>query len=124
MAAVGIAALSFSSPSSMDVHLHSKELLEDPWTQLLSVNSGPATVPLDTPMPAGHKYLRITVKRLSTSSGILSYMNIIAPEVDIFEFNSPPASGTITADYTIDYVPKDVNHVLDLQATIQYGEIV
>ncbi|WP_461369592.1 YncE family protein [Candidatus Darwinibacter acetoxidans] len=38
-------------------------------------------------------------------------------------FDTPPAEGSIiTADYTVSYVPKDVNHVLDLQVTIQYGE--
>ena len=44
---------------------------------------------------------------------------------DQITFHTPPALGTvITADYTVPYVPKDSNHVLDLQATIQYGEIV
>ena len=40
-------------------------------------------------------------------------------------FATPPAVGTtITADYSIPYVPKDANHVLDLRAAIQFGEIV
>ena len=44
---------------------------------------------------------------------------------DQITFHTPPALGkVITADYTVDYIPKDANHVLDLQATIQYGEIV
>ena len=40
-------------------------------------------------------------------------------------FASPPALGTtITAEYAIPYIPKDANHVLDLQCRIQYGEPV
>ena len=40
-------------------------------------------------------------------------------------FDSPPAEGSmITADYLIPHIPKDEYHVLDVQVTIQYGEIV
>lgn len=42
---------------------------------------------------------------------------------DQIVFNTPPADGEIiTADYSVDYVPKDSDHVLDLQVAIQYGE--
>lgn len=42
---------------------------------------------------------------------------------DQITFDTAPALGVaITADYTVDYIPKDTNHVLDLQCSIQYGE--
>jgi len=38
-------------------------------------------------------------------------------------FDTPPAdSEIITADYSVDFIPKDSDHVLDLQCGIQYGE--
>ncbi len=38
-------------------------------------------------------------------------------------FDTPPVEGAIvTADYSVEYIPKDSNHVLDLQVAIQYGE--
>jgi hypothetical protein len=44
---------------------------------------------------------------------------------DQIQFTTPPPLGsTITADYTVDYIPKDEFHVLDLQAAIQYGEVI
>ena len=69
------------------------------------------------------RYLKVTV---STSGSPVSVNEIefVATD-DQITFHTPPANGAvITADYTVPYVPKDSNHVLDLQATIQYGEIV
>ncbi len=38
-------------------------------------------------------------------------------------FDTPPANGdVITIDYTTDYIPKDTDHVLDIQLTLQFGE--
>ena len=40
-------------------------------------------------------------------------------------FNSPPAKNAqVKADYNISSIPKDINHVLDLQFSIQFGEVV
>lgn len=42
---------------------------------------------------------------------------------DIISFNTPPAQdAVITADYTIPYIPKDEDHVLDVTFEIQFGE--
>jgi hypothetical protein len=38
-------------------------------------------------------------------------------------FNTPPSEGTIiTADYTVPYIPKTADYVLDVTAEIQFGE--
>ena len=38
-------------------------------------------------------------------------------------FDNPPANGdVITIDYTTDYIPKDSDHVLDIEMTITFGE--
>lgn len=38
-------------------------------------------------------------------------------------FNTPPANGVaITADYTVDYIPKNENYVLDVTFTLLFGE--
>ncbi len=42
--------------------------------------------------------------------------------VNHITFAAPPATGAvITADYTVPYIPKDTDHVLDLQCSIQWG---
>jgi len=42
---------------------------------------------------------------------------------DQITFTTPPANGEIiTAEYNVDYIPKDSDHALDLQCAIQYGE--
>ena len=39
-------------------------------------------------------------------------------------FDTPPAVGTIPkASYTVEYIPKDTNRVIDLQFSIQFGEV-
>jgi hypothetical protein len=36
-------------------------------------------------------------------------------------FNTPvPAAAAITADYSVDYIPKDANHILDVELTLQF----
>lgn len=38
-------------------------------------------------------------------------------------FDTPPAQGdVITIDYTTDYIPKDSDHVLDVELTVSFGE--
>lgn len=73
--------------------------------------------------PVTYRYYRIVVV---TGSSIRNHAQIeLLTADDQITFHTPPANGAvITADYTVDYVPKDEFHVLDLQATIQYGEIV
>lgn len=39
------------------------------------------------------------------------------------KFNTPPANGlAITADYQVDYIPKDTNHVLDISFALQFAD--
>lgn len=61
------------------------------------------------------------IEHISGGSGVYE-MQILSAS-DQITFHTPPPPGTvITAEYTVDYVPKDSNHVLDLQVAIQYGE--
>ena len=72
--------------------------------------------------PAAYRYYKIR----TTQPGNFGLAEVeLLTAHDQITFHTPPALGSvITADYTVPYVPKDSNHVLDLQATIQYGEIV
>lgn len=54
----------------------------------------------------------------------ISLLSAESHEAPIVFLTPPPAGAVITADYTVDYIPKDEFHVLDLQAAIQYGEVI
>ena len=114
------------SASLSTMAMHSRENSGDAWTQIFSVGTVSGGVnTYNITLPAGHKLLRFTFTHGSTGTITVSGFQLNRADwKDIFKFHTPPASGTITAEYTVPYVPKDSNHVLDLQATIQYGEIV
>lgn len=71
---------------------------------------------------AAYRYYVLTM--VSTNQSARQYREIqLLTADDQITFHTPPAEGVvITADYSLDYVPKDSNHVLDLQCAIQYGE--
>lgn len=69
--------------------------------------------------PVQYRYYTVTI----SGSRDLYRLELISAADDQITFNTPPASGAvITADYTVPYIPKDSNHVLDLQCAIQWGE--
>lgn len=56
-----------------------------------------------------------------SSRSVREFELLSAP--DQITFNEPPGEGdVITVDYSVPYIPKDENHVLDLQLSIQFGE--
>ena len=68
---------------------------------------------------AAYRYYRLV--RASSSSDTREVELLSAARH--ITFATPPAAGAvITADYTVPYIPKDENHVLDLQCSIQWGE--
>ena len=68
--------------------------------------------------PVSYRYYTLS----SASYVQLREVELLAAD-DQITFTTPPALGAaITADYTVDYIPKDTKHVLDLQCAIQYGE--
>lgn len=70
--------------------------------------------------PVSYRYYRI--EKDLNGSVTVSDVELLTAD-DQITFHTPPALGTvITADYTVPYIPKDSNHVLDLQVAIQYGE--
>lgn len=82
------------------------------WTTILQTSGdGTHTVSNST----NYKFLRFnTAVREITYSENDGY-NII--------FTTPPAQGdVITIDYTTDYIPKDSDHVLDVELTLTFGE--
>lgn len=47
----------------------------------------------------------------------------LLPDTYTINFTEPvPVNSIVTVDYTLDYIPKDVNHVLDVSLSIQFGE--
>ena len=85
-------------------------------------NDGVTWNSVDTPsapMPdaqAHYKYYKN-----NSSSNVAIYMNAYDGYNIIFD--NPPAQGdVITIDYTTDYIPKDSDHVLDVELTFTFGE--
>ena len=66
-----------------------------------------------------YRYYYVTAH---SASIVVRQVQILSSDNQIV-FNTPPANGKIiTAEYNVDYIPKDSDHVLDLQCAIQYGE--
>ena len=38
------------------------------------------------------------------------------------KFNTPPAAGQAITDFSVEYIPKSTNFVLDVQAEMLFGE--
>ena len=74
--------------------------------------------------PSNYRYYKLLIM---TTHGTYSSVYIYEAEFGFAEphikFNNPPAIGdAITADYSIDYIPKDENHVLDVSFTLQFAD--
>ena len=83
------------------------------WTQLADPTANPLAA-----ADAHYKYYR----RTETNGTNLS-ININDYDGYNIVFDTAPANGdVITIDYTTDYVPKDSDHVLDFELTLQFGE--
>lgn len=68
-----------------------------------------------------HKYWRLETESTSTSYSF-AVTRTRANDNNI-HFSTPPAAGAIiTADYVTKTIPKDSNHVYDLEVTIGFGE--
>lgn len=66
-----------------------------------------------------YKYFKFTGKQ---TGGTLYYFYETHDTYNII-FDNPPAQGdVITVDYTTDYIPKDSDHVLDVELTFTFGE--
>lgn len=97
------------------------------WTDIATVTPSGVTGDWEdlafTPINIPFRYFRIYITSGGSAFEIREFQ-LIAKR-DQIQFTTPPPIGSvITADYTLDYIPKDTNHVLDLQAAIQYGEVV
>ena len=63
-----------------------------------------------------------TIATASSSSPCFTVHNA-EPTLKVINFNTPPPEGVvITADYTVPYIPKTEDYVLDVTAEIQFGE--
>ena len=68
-----------------------------------------------------YKYYKYDDTRYTNLSGV----KIQSGSYDGYNiiFDTPPAQGdVITIDYTTDYIPKDSDHVLDVELTLSFGE--
>ena len=64
-------------------------------------------------------------KTIATASSSSPYFTVhnVEPTLKVINFNTPPPEGVvITADYTVPYIPKTEDYVLDVTAEIQFGE--
>lgn len=80
------------------------------------------------PTPKKYKYIRMTITCGSTTfTGILlEYLRVYGtpPVTKHIVFTTPPEdTKAITANFSIDYINKTTNYVLDLQAEIQFGGV-
>lgn len=120
-------SIAVGSSSDARVRLYTREDEQADWVELLDRSysglgaGGAKTDPIT--IPDGHTLLRVrlTGGGGNPSAGRLALLR--AADKHLFEFDTPPDVGAvITADYTVPYIPKDENHVLDLQCSIQWGE--
>ena len=66
-----------------------------------------------------YKYYKTTDNRKMTED----YIRVDSSDGYNIIFSTPPAQGdVITIDYTTDYIPKDADHVLDVELTLTFGE--
>lgn len=83
---------------------------------------------LDAFTPDKYKYIKVTFKPYWTTGGNtsgVSYIQVYAtpPATKHIVFATPPApAATITADFSVEYIPKSENFVLDVQAEVIFGE--
>lgn len=70
--------------------------------------------------------IRIYPSRSYDTEPVVRYVRVIDPDYSAkIIFASPPPEGsTITADYTVPYIPKTEEYVLDVEFTLQFGERV
>jgi hypothetical protein len=83
-------------------------------------------ITLNTFPPAKYKYMKIHLYGTSALDYALSsYIRIYAtpPDTKHIVFTNPPQAGAdITADFSIDYLPRSGDFAIDVQAEIQFGE--
>jgi hypothetical protein len=59
---------------------------------------------------------------LGTNMAQLMFLKLEGTGTHNLVFNAPvPAAAAITADYSVDYIPKDANHILDVELTLQFS---
>jgi WD40 repeat protein len=72
-----------------------------------------------TGLSANSVALPLSIDYIASGNGIY---NLTKNKTKI-KFDTPPIAGdVISADYSIDYMPKDINHVIDVSFSIQFGE--
>ena len=95
------------------------------WTDAATISTNSVTDWQEISFPViktSFRYIRLYITAGNTDLIITEIAFIIGDQIT---FTTPPPAGSvITADYTVDYIPKDEFHVIDLQAAIQYGEVI
>jgi len=90
------------------------------WTTLYTKTTSGYSYPTIDSQYANARYFRLTSSG-ATGSEVRLYFNTYDGYNIIFD--NPPAQGdVITIDYTTDYIPKDSDHVLDVELTFTFGE--
>lgn len=120
------AALSNYKIHSYDIKL---SLDGENWVDAGSSSSWSASdvATLNAFTPAKYKYIKVTFTSTS-SAGYACYALYIkvyatSPTTKHIVFTTPPtAAATITADFSVEYIPKSENFVLDVQAEVIFGE--
>ncbi|HCP14816.1 MAG TPA: hypothetical protein DIT32_03435 [Peptococcaceae bacterium] len=80
-------------------------------------------VTFDTFTPDKYKYMKCKMYIGTGDLDCIQRMIINGTSSPHITFTTPPANGAaITADFSIDYINKTSNFVLDLQAELQFGE--
>lgn len=95
------------------------------WLDIGQITTTPTTSVQEVIFPiinVPFRYIRIYATSSTTGNiGISEITWIIKGDQLIFT-NPPAETAIITADYSIDHIPKDANHVLDVGFEIQWGE--
>lgn len=93
------------------------------WVTISSLSPGYAAKTVD--ITNDYDYLKATYSTNYIDNRTATPMTFQkkSPKRNCIIFNTPPAIGeVITASYDVDYIPKDENHILDVEFTLQFGE--
>lgn len=88
--------------------------------------AGNQVIDITLPTPKKYKYMKVILTSTSYDANRFAYFRVYAtqPATKNIVFNTPPAStAPITADFSIDYINKTSNYVLDVQTQVQWGGV-
>jgi hypothetical protein len=96
------------------------------WVTLLNTtaanNTNPQTFNFTEGLYSKFRFVALSTYTAATSILCIKDVGLYGSGAHI-EFDTAPANGLVVdVDYDVEYIPKDVNHVVDIGFAIQFGD--